>query len=124
MHACSGSSHIFSVGEPSCHCGAMLVNDSPRGMFASRGPAAHPQDLLDGEVQLSVHWRDALVAGRELAASVEAWRETGNPVALAAAVRMERVAKALEEQGVRGAAREREERAARGQLVEEGLQTS
>lgn len=126
MSRCSDKHHIFAPLAKACECGAMGDNGSPRGMTRVRppSPARHPEDLLEGEVQLTVHWRDALVAGRELANAVEAWAETGNPVAIAAAARMARVAKELEEVGKRGAAAEIQERAARAELVEEGLATS
>lgn len=112
---CTDRHHLFDGPEGACRCGKRITICGRGFVRVPPGPheAAHPEDLHHGEVQAELHWRDALVACAELRNAAEAWRETGNPVAVAAAVRMDRASKALEAAGKLGAAREREERLVR-----------
>lgn len=125
--ACTERHHVFDGPEGLCRCGSRTTIAGRGFTTVPAAPvhvAAAPTDLLGGEVQAELHWRDALVACAELRNAAEAWRETGEPIAVGAAERMDRASKALEEAGRLGATREREERLVRGVLVQEGLASS
>lgn len=58
-----------------------------------------PGDKIDGDVVVTLHWRDALIAAAELRDAADHWRASRPEVG----ARLDRVVLALEEQGRRGA---------------------